>query len=106
MKRNPMSRADTLLAVVREHCNLETGRYFYPQARGMWLAFVGDHVLVGGSGDASAFRGLLRKGLVRSAGQSNPYARLITEEGILRYESILRPLCYAEPVPPVEPEVP
>jgi hypothetical protein len=106
MKRNPMSRADTLLALVCECCNLESGKYFYPRSRPMWLTLIGDHILVNGSGDASAFRSLLKKGLVKSMNQSNPYACRITEEGILRYETVLRPLCDAEPVQVVPPEAP
>ena len=106
MKRNPMSRSDTLLALVRECCNAESGKYFYPQSRGMWLALIGDFVHVSGGGDASALRSLARKGRVKLVPTTNRYACRITEEGILRYENFLRPMCDAEPVLLIEPEVP
>ena len=100
-----MSRADTLLALIRERSHPD-GRYFVPSRNPMNCALISDFVPEPhGGGDVSALKGLVRKGLVTRVDPDHYYFR-ITEEGILRYENVLRPLCDAEPVQVVPPEAP
>jgi hypothetical protein len=92
-------RAQILLAVVCEHTEYgEDGflsRYFVPKGNGQeWCEAINEHVWVQGSGDASALKGLERRGLIeRPPGCTipNPYCYMATEDGAVLYQREIWP---------------
>ena len=92
----PLTRGEVLLALVCEATEMKDGalqRYFVPGYHWMgqrWCALLSDHVTEGGtSGDASAFRALVRRGWIAAIADSAcKHAFRATEDGLLRYEAL------------------
>jgi hypothetical protein len=93
MKLSP--RAITLLTLINDRTAWEGDErpgkvltlFFYPQSEPMWSPTLNACIDVSSGGDASAFRGLERKGLIvrtmpKETTGTARYAYAITEEGI------------------------
>jgi hypothetical protein len=100
--RQLSERAMILLAMVKEHTEYESkvfgqgelSRFFVPPHNGnVWVEALQQHEWLSGGGDASAFRGLEGRGLIKRPRTAlpNKYVYYATEEGVVVYDKIVWP---------------
>ncbi len=90
-----LSRSEVLLILVYDYTKHrdndwanELTSYFYPRESTILSPTLQEKICVYGPGDAAAFRGLQRRGLIKHEG-THPYAFSLTEEGLLKVTKLL-----------------